>query len=198
MPTDPSENERREYFRIDDTIRLSVRPVPEEELDDRLRRLEEGMGGNFTVMASLSSISAQMAASFHKIEGKYPEIADYLRSLDAKLEIIGKAFLTKDCDGMTENAEPVNISAGGLSVGVNEAYEVNSCIEVRMLLFPSFTGVLTYGTVIRCDTSDNENYDYELRIEFTHLREHDRDILIRHIMRRQGDLLRDRRAKLKE
>ena len=55
--------ERRHYFRIDDTIRLSLRRVPKDELDARLDRLEHDLAGNFTVMSSLAAITAQTAIS---------------------------------------------------------------------------------------------------------------------------------------
>jgi hypothetical protein len=32
-----------------------------------------------------------------------------------------------------------------------------------------------------------------VRVDFTHLRDEDRDLLIRHIMRKQGEMLRERR-----
>jgi len=195
MSNKESGAERREYFRIKDSIRLSIEVVAEDDFETRLRRLESGIEDNFTIMSSLSSISANMAGSFHKIEAKNPDVADYLKCMNEKLDLIGRAFLAKESEGMSEHTAEVNLSAGGMSLGVDETYDNDAKVEIRMLLYPSFTGVLTYGTVVSCKQVDEESYQYELSVKFTHLSESDRDILIRHIMRRQGSLLRERREK---
>ena len=53
--------------------------------------------------------------------------------------------------------------------------------------------------IIDCEPFDADaspaDRRYHLRVEFTHMREADRDVLIRHILRRQGDELRARRQR---
>jgi hypothetical protein len=67
-----------------------------------------------------------------------------------------------------------------------------------MLLFPSFTGLLIYGTVVDASPPSEAlgeeagRFEHLVRIEFTHIREQDRELLIRHLLRRQSDQLRDR------
>ena len=189
-----SDDERREYFRIDDAVRLSVKRIPDEELEERISRLEKNLSGGFSVMSSLASISAEMAASMHRVEQMDPDLACYLKAIDKKIEILGRAFLAQESDLSDEQATPVNLSAGGVSLGVNEKYEENQPVEVKMLLFPSFTGILTYGTVVDCIATDGaeSGYTYRMRVEFTHMSDQDRDIVIRHVIRRQSSSLRRR------
>ena len=190
--------DRRSYFRIDDAIRLSLRPVPEEELDDRLDRLEHDLVGNFTVMSSLSAITSQMTMGLRRIENRDPDLAAYLRAIDQKIEVIGRAFIAQESEAVSEAAVPVNLSAGGMCVGVDEPYDAGTELEIRMLLFPSFNGLMIYGTVVSsapADPNDEDHdgrYKYTVRIEFTHIREQDRELLIRHLLRRQSDQLRER------
>lgn len=189
-----SPDDRREYFRVDDAVRLHIRKVPTEDLDDLLDRLEHNIADNFTVMSSLAAISAEMAVSMRRIENREPDIAAYLKAIDRKIEVLGRTFIASDSDLVAEHAHPVNLSAGGMGMLVNEQYAAGDAIEIKMLLFPSFTGVLIYGTVIDCIPLDaqsaREGYSYRMRIEFTHLRDQDRDVLIRHILRCQGSELR--------
>ena len=76
------------------------------------------------------------------------------------------------------------------------SYEPGTSLEIRMLLFPSFTGLLIYGTVIESSPAStdesSERYRHFARIEFSHIREQDRELLIRHLLRRQGDQMRER------
>jgi len=189
--------ERRSFFRIDDTVRLSLRRVPEGELASRLERLEHDLAGNFTVMSSLAAITAQMTVGLRRIENRDPDLAAYLRAIDHKIEIIGRAFLAQEPELSAEKAVAVNLSAGGMCVGVDECFEPGANLEVRMLLFPSFTGLMIYGTVVDCRPAaadeSSGHYDHLVRIEFSHIREQDRELLIRHLLRRQSNQLREDR-----
>ena len=186
--------DRRNYFRIDDTVRLSLRRVPPEELESRFEQLDHDLVGNFTVMSSLAAITAQMTMGLRRIENRDPDLAAYLRAIDQKIEVIGRAFITQEPEFHAEHAVPANLSAGGMCVGVDEAYEPGAALEIRMLLFPSFTGLMVYGSVIDSEPApkddESQRFAHLTRIEFTHIRESDRELLIRHLLRRQSLQLR--------
>lgn len=193
-PQTQGAEERRHFFRIDDTVRLSLRAVPPEELDSRFEQLDHDLVGNFTVMSSLAAITAQMTMELRRIENRDPDLAAYLRAIDQKIEVIGRAFITQEPEFHAEHAMPVNLSAGGMSAGVDEAYSPGTPLEIRMLLFPSFTGLMIYGTVIETipapEHDEGPCYKHLTRVEFTHIRESDRELLIRHLLRRQSQQLR--------
>jgi hypothetical protein len=188
--------ERRNFFRIDDQVRLTLREISGDELEKSLDRLEHDVAGNFTVMSSLAAITSQMAMSMRRIENRDPDLAAYLRAIDQKIEVIGRAFIQQEPEFHAKHAVPVNLSAGGMCVGVDEPCAVGTVLEIRMLLFPSFTGLLIFGTVVTVEEApaDGELGDFShlARIEFSHIRESDRELLIRHLLRRQSLQLRDR------
>ncbi len=187
------QDDRREYFRVDDSVRLSITPVPDDQLDSLFERLEQNIAGGFTVMSSLAAISGEMAISMRRIENSDPDVAAYLKALDRKIEALGRAFIAQESALVEEPARPVNLSAGGMGMLVNECYEPGQVLEIKMLLFPSFTGVLMYGEVVECSPNESageDGYHYSLRLAFTHLREQDRDLLIRHVLRCQSQELR--------
>lgn len=190
------DNDRRSYFRIDDTVRLSLRAVAESEIGERLDRLEQDLAGNFTVMSSLAAITAQMAVGLRRIEARDPDLAAYLRAIDQKIEVIGRAFLAQEPELASERAVAVNLSAGGICVASDDCLETGQLVEIRMLLFPSFTGLMVYGTVVECSEAPagQDGGGKLLRIEFSHIREQDRELLIRHLLRRQSAQLRDDRG----
>lgn len=191
-------DDRRNYFRIDDTVRLSLTRVPDDQLEARVDRLDHDLAGNFTVMSSLAAITAQMTMGLRRIESRDPDLAAYLRAIDQKIEVIGRAFIAEESEVIAEHAVPVNLSAGGMCVGAHDAFAPGTHVEIRMLLFPSFTGLMIYGTVIDStaptsqDSEDAQTFEQLVRVEFTHIREQDRELLIRHLLRRQSDQLRDR------
>ena len=196
MTTDMNadEQERRQFFRIDDTVGVTLIRVPEDELASRVERLEEGLDSDFTVTASLAGITAQMAVHMRRIENAQPDVAAYLKAIDRKLELLARAFMARGGEFLPTKARPVNLSAGGISLEVGEPWPKRTPVELRILLLPSYTGVLTFGDVVSCEPlaerEGEEGGQFRLRVEFTHIREQDRDVLIRHILRRQSDALR--------
>lgn len=188
--------DRREYFRIDDSVRVDISPVPADQVDRLEERLEQKIGSGFTVMSSLAAISAEMAVSMRRIESSEPDVAAYLKALDRKIEVLGRAFVARDSHLVKQPARQVNLSAGGMSMLANEAYHAGQTLEIEMLLFPSLTGLVMYGKVV--DSSPVEEgdagpgYSWRIRLAFTCLREQDRDLLIRHILRCESNVLRKR------
>lgn len=187
-----SDQERREFFRIDDRVNLSYQIVSEEELAKRVKALECSPSDGLTVMTRLTSISQQFAATLHRIDQQNPDVADYLKALDQKLEVLAQTFLSRNSDLVEQPTQIVNLSAGGIAFSVVDEIEQGTPLEVKLLLSPTYTGILTYGRVVSCDPAEEDD-SYHVRVDFEHIRDSDRDALIRHILRRQGEYLRRRR-----
>ena len=114
--------ERRSFFRIDDTVRLSVRR------DFTARSWRAAWTGWSMIspatspcMSSLAAITAQMTVGLRRIENRDPDLAAYLRAIDQKIEVIGRAFIAQEPELVAQKAVPVNLSAGGMCAGVEEA-----------------------------------------------------------------------------
>jgi hypothetical protein len=186
-------DERREFFRIDDSIQVSYRQVEADavptNIDERLQN------DRFSVMTRMQAISQHLSAPLHRIEQRDPDVADYLKALDEKINLLGQSFLAEEKELIGEPPRSVNLSAGGLAMDVAEEMAVGELVEIKLLLLPSYTGVLAYGEVVGAEAMQQpqEGYTHHLRINFTLIRPSDQDALIRHILRRQGEMLRERR-----
>jgi len=193
---DASENRRR-FFRIDDAVRLSYRPVDRAELAAGVNRLSEGLGGSFALMASLAAITQRMSLHLRRIEQHNADVAQYLRGLDQKIDAVARALLLQDAELPAKSEEPVNLSAGGLAIPVRECLPPGTPLEIRLLLLPSLAGILAFGAVVECAAPPADGgYPPEtrlMRVDFTHIRDEDRDLLIKHMLRRQGERLRQAR-----
>ncbi len=181
------EKDRRKFFRLDDKVNLSFELLTEEEMPSRINELTFGLT-DLTVLTRMSSITQQLAATLHRIDQREPDIADYLRGLNEKIELLAQSYLSKNSELTDLPKQIANLSAGGIAFTVDEAIELGAPLEVKLLLFPSYTGILVIGRVVSCDPSDIGGY--QVRIDFEYIRDNDRDALIRHILRRQGELLR--------
>lgn len=191
-------DERRRYFRIEDVVKLSYRSIPREELPELIDLLNTGAGSSFTVLSSFTAMSQQMLVPLRRIEGSMPDVAACIKMLDQKLNILGRAFLLQEDDVLSQTTTAVTISAGGISFSGSKAYKEGVVLEIKLLLLPEMTGLMIYGEVVDCIKNEEANSadeSYHLRTSFANIREADRDILIRHILKRQGEWLRKRRKK---
>lgn len=194
------QDERRQYFRIEDSLSLSYKPVPLDEVPACVERLEKELDSHFTVVSSLAAITQEMTGTLHKIEASRPEIAAYLKSLDKKIEILGRAFLAQTTELFVQPAQEVNLSATGISFNVDDPVAAGTVLELKILLMPTYTGILSFADVISCDPveTDEPKQQYQLRTSFTHIRERDRDVLIQHVIKRQGAQIRQAREQLEQ
>ncbi|MBT2989986.1 MAG: hypothetical protein B6D72_14445 [gamma proteobacterium symbiont of Ctena orbiculata] len=191
-----SRDERREFFRIDDSIQVSYRVITRNELPSSIDEQLQGTD-RFTVMTRLQTISQHLSAPLHRIEQRDPDIADYLKALDEKINLLGQSFLADENELLNRPSSTVNLSAGGLAMDITEMLEVGELVELKLLLLPSYTGIIAYGDVVGIEetTGSDTAYPYHTRINFNLIRSSDQDALIRHITRRQGEMLRLRREK---
>jgi len=182
------------FFRIDDSIQVNYRVIEPHEIPDNLddQRMQND---RFTVMTRLQAISQHLSSPLRRIEQRDPDVSDYLRALDEKINLLGQSFLSEEQEILSQPSLSVNLSAGGLAMDVAKPLKLGDLVEIKLLLLPSYTGVITYGEVVGIESSSEGNVDYPHRahINFTLIRTSDQDALIRHIMHRQGEMLRQRR-----
>ena len=190
------QEERREFFRIDDSLLVSYRVLVGGERQRRLDDQEQGLEDRFTIMTRMQAVSQHLSAALHRIEQRDVDVADYLKALDEKVNLLGQSYLAEETELMDQPSKPVNLSAGGLALDSGEPLDVGTEVEIKLLLLPSHTGIVAFGEVVGVEKAqDNPTYPHRLRINFSHIRDADRDALIRHILRRQGQMLRQERAR---
>ena len=196
---DPAQ-ERRQFFRIEDSVNLGYQPVDPADLQGKLESLNSGLDDEFMVMSSLAAISQQMMGVMRRIETAQPDVADYLRALDRKVDLLGRVFLFQFSDLSEQPARAVNLSASGMAFFTSEPVDTGAILELRLLLLPSYTGLLIYADVVACDREETADGDpgYHVRVNFSRLRECDRDVLVRHILQRQSRMLQRQREEREE
>lgn len=185
--------ERRRYFRVDDLVSMQYRVVKDVDLQQCLDRLDRGIEDGFTVTSSLTAINQQLRSKLAILEKKDADLADYLRAMERKIDLLAHAIMSKETTLEEMPTREVNLSAVGMAFRSEAGVEVDKVLEIRMLLYPSLTGILTYGTVVHCREEGDDEYPWRIAVDFSFMRESDRDILINHILKRQHSQLREQR-----
>ncbi len=189
-------DDRREYFRIDDEVALDYRLINSSEVDQLLEKIQSSLVDRFTAASSFTATTRQMMTVIHKVQTQSPELARCLQAIDQKLNMIAQLFVSEEIRENKQDTREVNISAGGVAFCAQHEIPVDSLLELRMVLFPSLVGILTISRVIHCEriSGGNPQFPWQIAVEYEHLKETDRELLVRHIMSRETEQLRGQRT----
>lgn len=188
--------ERREYFRIGDQVLLKVRPVDANEVDAIVERITDRVPDRFTVAANFAVNSRATARLLHGVAADSPDAARYMKALDAKLNHLARLFVLEEVEAGGFPRLDVTLSAGGVIFPSPREFVPGDLLETRLVLYPNMTGILTVSEVVRCERNDDGPADmpWLAAVEYVHIRESDRDLLVSHIMSRETELLRRQRG----
>jgi hypothetical protein len=187
-------DERREYFRIDDEVVLQFRLIDADELEPLVQRIEAHVPDRFTAASSFAATSRQMAHVMHKVQHQSPELARCLQAIDQKLNLLARLFVSEEIDIEEQPTQEVIISAGGIAFRSRQEIGIGSLLEMRIVLFPSLIGILNISRVVDCERLDDNDgqFSWQITATYEHLRESDRELLVRHIMNRETRLRAER------
>jgi len=188
-------NERREYFRIKDTVYLDYRVLEEGEMPPA--EAEQAWPEHLKVLNELSTVSRHVNAMVPKLREFYPDITQFLVALNQKVDLLVALVMANGVADPVQPNRQVHISAGGVDFHAPASVEAGRILELRLVLFPSYTALLLYGTVLRCEHHPERHPDlpFEIAVEFTHIRDPQRDAIVRHVTDRQSAMLREARQK---
>jgi hypothetical protein len=190
---DPSE--RRRYFRIDDDVILSFRAV--EAACMELRDEDDPQPDAFTLSTHLELLGLESRSLLRRIEREDPLLGDYLRLLEQKIDLIGRGLMSREADTSHNPARRVSLSASGLAFNASNGFTLGDTLELKLILPPSLVGLRAYGRVVQCRKGwAQDPTDFHIAVDFVGLSERDRELLIRHIIKRQSQQLRSGRTEI--
>jgi hypothetical protein len=189
-------DQRREYFRIDDRVLLNLRPIAAAEVAAVHERILERVPDRFTVAANFAVNSRATARLLHGLSSSSPDAARYMKLMDQKLNQLARLFVLDEVERGGYPLLEVNLSAGGLVFPSPKEHAVDDLLETRMVLYPEMLGILTVSQVVYCErlAQPPGGDPWQVAVEYLHIREADRDLLVSHIMARETELLRRQRG----
>ncbi|MFN3535715.1 MAG: PilZ domain-containing protein [Desulfatiglandales bacterium] len=165
--------DRREYFRIKDILRLSLKILPKDSPCPFSTQLYQHW--QRTDLGPIQS----------KVE---PELFNLLVSIDRKLNAILEHLLAERAGFGEGDYYEVDLSAGGLALFPKEEISVGDLVEVKAILntVPP-TYVIVYGRVKRSETTDTGRL--KISMEFQNVAEELRSTLVRYVLQRQREII---------
>lgn len=187
-------SDKREFFRINDTVVINYKIIDTSETGTVARRIEEAQDtSGASEKAQLRILNNNLQQLIDRLNQTDRDIARALRLLDEKLSLVTARMQRKFHPISPEELTKVNLSGGGIAFMVDTPIDARNSMEVFLQLLPEGNTIHTLARVVSCDppsASDASNR-YLLRLAFTHMDEEDRNMLVRHTLKRQAQALRN-------
>lgn len=177
-------DERRRYFRIEDTIGVQYEVLDDKQAIVRQDAIDRGDIGQNN---NLQETERRLQLLIDKLRIQSPEVSEAIELLNNKFNL-----LKNDADPSNSNIKVVraSLSACGVSFNLAEQLRVGEKVYLDMILLPTDLHVHTVADVVG---SQSESGVSKVSFEFNHLNTELEELLIQHIVKRQGRILSDQR-----
>ncbi|MCL6702872.1 PilZ domain-containing protein [Pseudomonas sp. T1.Ur] len=174
------EEDRREYYRIEDTIALEIRPlsIPEAASQEVLQ--DESPLFNLLSELHLSEFESQHL--LRQISERERSIAAYLKAMNKRIDLLSQVIAVTVL-GEIGDPQPVIISEGGIDFQYPTPIAVGAHLSVKLVLMPQALGLLLRARVTHCDPKGG---GYDVGTEFEHPTDAQRQLLARYILQKQA------------
>ncbi|WP_252271527.1 PilZ domain-containing protein [Pseudomonas subflava] len=174
-------DDRREYYRIEDTIALdfSLLAGAEAQASDPLH----DSSPLFNLLSDLHLLDFESQHLLRHISERDRTLANYLKVMNKRIDLIGQAMAQSL---LREIGTPrqVSLSEGGVSFQHGQAVATGSHLAIKMVLMPQALGLLLRAQVVHCQARDDGRF--EIGTEFEALTDAQRQLLARHILQKQA------------
>lgn len=181
-------NEKRRYFRIQDSIGLALRAA-------RVQQPTLKLSDADTVAdAELRAVDSELNTLVNAIWGEDPKVAKSFGLLNRKIEILStkkKVVTSKKHENFDTRYHNllVSLSASGIGFVSDNFLQVGERLELMLLLAPANMRMVIKGSVIECAALQQDDaVRYQVRIDFE-LNAAEEEQLIQHIVQRQIQLI---------
>jgi len=169
---------QREFFRIDDQLRLRwqvVDPSAPQSANDRETELRDLNEALHNMISTAFGVSAVMGEA--------------LGLLNRKIELLTE---TEDSPMLDLASVPVNLSGSGLAFCSKTSAEAGQLIDLTMLLLPTNATVQIRAVVVTCSPCEEPNWPYWIRSSFEPGQEFVTEQIVQHVNLRQVQSLSSR------
>ncbi|AZF15032.1 PilZ domain-containing protein [Pseudomonas sp. R3-18-08] len=174
------EEERREYYRIDDMIALQIKPLSAPDAASKEVLLDDSPLFNLLSELHLSEFEAQHL--LRQINEKDRSLAAFLKVQNKRLDLLSQV-MARGLLGEVGAPQPVIISEGGIDFQHPVALAPDTHLAVKLVLMPQALGLLLRARVTRCDPNGER---FDVGTEFESMTDAQRQLLARYILQKQA------------
>lgn len=188
MANDEAQNDRRNFYRVNDNIALAFEILPADFSQENAGdAAAEDTTLSTRILHDLQVIDNETQTILQNLPDR--DVKACLSGIHQKIDLIARYVASMKPERL-RRFETVNISGGGIQFPVDRGIEINRTLKLELLLYPSCATILTYATVVNC-VKNEDNSRYLVSAQYLNLQEKDRDTLIKHVLQAQASQIRE-------
>ncbi|CAI8700783.1 PilZ domain-containing protein [Pseudomonas sp. IT-196MI5] len=184
------EEDRREYYRIEDTIALEIRLLSAAEATGQ--EVLQDASPLFNLLSELHLSEFESQHLLRQLSERDRTTAAFLKSQNKRIDLLSQVVALTVL-GQIGEPQPVIISEGGIDFQHPTPIAAGAHLSVKLVLMPQALGLLLRARVTHCDRKGD---GYDVGTEFEHLTDAQRQLLARHILQKQAQQRRLAREQL--
>ncbi|MGF0237093.1 PilZ domain-containing protein [Rhodococcus sp. IEGM1300] len=174
------EEDRREYYRIEDMIALEIRPLSAPEAAGQ--EVLQDASPLFNLLSELHLSEFESQHLLRQINERDRAIAAFLKVQNKRIDLLSQVIAITVL-GQIGDPQPVIISEGGIDFQHPTPISAGAHLSVKLVLMPQALGLLLRARVTHCDRKGD---GYDVGTEFEHLTDAQRQLLARYILQKQA------------
>ncbi|UVM48390.1 PilZ domain-containing protein [Pseudomonas sp. B21-015] len=174
------EEDRREYYRIEDTIALEIRSLSAPEAAGQ--EVLQDASPLFNLLSELHLSEFESQHLLRQISERDRNTAAFLKSQNKRIDLLSQVVALTVL-GQIGEPQPVIISEGGIDFQHPTPIAIGAHLSVKLVLMPQALGLLLRARVTHCDRKGD---GYDIGTEFEYLSDAQRQLLARYILQRQA------------
>jgi hypothetical protein len=175
------EEERREYYRIEDSVALEINLLSgPDAVDEHAHR---GTSALFDLLSELHISEFESQHLLRQLDERDRTLNSFLKALSRRIDLLGQV-VAQTVLGKLGKPQKVIMSEGGLQFESAQPYPAGTLLGIKMVLMPQASGMMLRARVTHCDALSIG--DFDVGTEFIDLPDAQRQLLARHILQRQA------------
>lgn len=182
------EDERRRYFRINDTVGISYHVLEGDDLHNSPAEHAPD------ILELVSKQDRQIEKLLLEIADENPKVAELVTVFNQKLErVVSQLVMESRLVGrIAHRVREANLSACGVAFHNDEPIAEGARLKMELTLYPMEKSLIMHGMVVGC-TEDGDSWYW--RIDFYSMNEAMQEALIQHVVKSQSQQLKNIKGK---
>ncbi|MNO82714.1 PilZ domain protein [compost metagenome] len=181
------EEDRREYYRIEDRIALEISPLAG---GDAQGNLSQDASPLFNLLSELHLSEFESQHLLRQLGDSDRTLANFLKAQNKRIDLLSQV-LAQTILGQIGEPQPVIISEGGIEFSQAGNVAAGTRLLVKMALMPQALGLLLHARVTHCDPRPDGRF--EVGTQFEDISDAQRQLLARYILQKQAQQRRSAR-----
>lgn len=182
-----------EFFSIEHTFSINVKPIDAAD-NKSYEQFVACIPLPFKMASDVVSLDQAALRPLQAISGVAGQLVEFLNHQAHKIDLLVGYILSQQ-DNEDQRYQGVKFGGGGIILATEEAFELGQLLELKIFFIEDNCAVFCHGEVIEITPQDADSNktdsatNIHYKIVFHHIREEDREILVRTSLHQQSKQL---------